>query len=280
MRLRVVLALLLTLVARVADAQSWRMIEVSRQLRDSAAHHVRVDYGAGRFDLRAANEPVLYSMKLRYDESNGRPLHSYDSEQRSLRLGIADGSFRGSFNRDNQGELRLTLARSVPMDLDLDLGATKARIDLGGLALRGLHLGSGASETEVDFSEPNPIRLRTIEIEVGAAALQVRNLGNANASTLRVHGGVGSVTLDFGGQWSQDMTVDTDLSLGKLHLKVPHDVGVRVEVDRVLASFDHGGLVKRDGAYYSANWETATYRLRIHSQTVFGAIDFDQTASR
>jgi len=268
-------AFALALTARSGDAQSWRTIEVSRQLRDTAAHNVRVDYGAGRFDLRASNEPVLYAMKLRYDENTGRPLHTYDADRRSLRLGI-DGSFRGSLNRDHQGELRLALSRSVPIDLDLDLGATKSRIDVGGLSLLGLHIGSGASETEVDFSEPNPARLRWIDIEVGAAALQVRNIGNSNASSVRVRGGVGSVTLDFGGHWSRDISVDTDLSLGKVHLKVPHDVGVRIEVDRIIASFDHGGLVKRDGAYYSANWETAQYRLRIHSQTVFGAIDIDQ----
>ena len=275
MRLALVAAAVIAITARSSDAQSWRTIEVSRQLRDTSAHRVRVDYGAGRFDLRASNEPVLYTMKLRYDEGNGRPLHAYDADQRSLRLGIVDGSFHG-LSRENQGELRLALSRSVPMDLDLDLGATKARIDLGGLALRGLHLGSGASETEVDFSEPNPIRLRSIDVEVGAAALEVRNLGNANTSTVRVHGGVGSVTLDFGGHWTQDMSVETDLALGKLHLRVPRDVGVRVEVDRVLASFDHGGLVKQGGAYFSRNWETAPYRLRIRSQTVFGAIDVDQ----
>ena len=266
---------LVVVLARSSSAQSWRTIEVSRQLRDSSVHRVRVDYGAGRFDLRASNEPVLYSMKLRYDENNGRPLHTYDAGQRSLRLGIVDGSFHG-LSRENQGELRVALSRSVPLDLDLDLGATKARVDLGGLALRSVHLGSGASETEVDFSEANPIRLRTLDVEVGAAALDVRNLGNANASVVRVHGGVGSVTLDFGGHWTQDMSVDTDLALGKLHLKVPPDVGVRVEVERVLASFDRGGLVKQGGAYFSRNWETAPYRLRIRSQTVFGAIDVDQ----
>ena len=275
MRPVLVAAAAIVIAARASDAQSWRTIEVSRQLRDTAAHRVRVDYGAGRFDLRASNEPILFAMKLRYDEGNGRPLHTYDADQRSLRLGIVDGSFHG-LSRENQGELRIALSRSVPMDLDLDLGATKARIDLGGLALRGLHLGSGASETEVDFSEPNPIRLRNVDVEVGAAALEVRNLGNANTTTVRVHGGVGSVTLDFGGHWTQDMSVETDLALGKLHLRVPRDVGVRVEVDRVLASFDHGDLVKQGGAYFSRNWETAPYRLRIRSQTVFGAIDVEQ----
>ena len=257
-------------------AQSWRTIEISRQLRDSSMHRVRVDYGAGRFDLRSSDEPNLYMMKLRYDGNSGKPLHSYDAAQRSVRLG-ADVSFHG-FSRDNQGELRLLLSRAVPVDLDLDLGATKARIDLGGLPVRALHLGSGASETEIDFSEPNPTTLMAVDVEVGAAALEMRNLGNANTSLVRVHGGVGSVTLDFGGHWAQNMTVETDLALGKLHLKVPQDVGVLVEVDRVLASFDRGGLVKQGGAYVSTNWGTARYHLRIHSKTVFGAIDVEQVS--
>ena len=84
--------------------------------------------------------------------------------------------------------------------------------------------------------------MRSLEIDVGAASFEASNLGNANASLVHVQGGVGSVDLDFGGQWSQDMTVDADLAFGKLTLHVPRDVGVRVEVQKFLASFDQQGL--------------------------------------
>lgn len=261
-----------------ASSQSWRTVESTRQLRDSAEHHVRVQYGAGRVEIGATNAPVLYSMTLRYDEASSTPLHSYDPAAHALTLGVNGETDRFSRGGDdkNKGEMRLSLSRLVPLDLDLELGATKATLDLGGLNVLALQLESGASETVVDFSSPNQGRMRAMTVDVGAASFEARNLGNANAASMRVHGGVGSVELDFGGQWSQDMAVDVNLALGKLTMHVPHDVAVRVEVEKFLASFDQQGLQKRADGYYSENWDRAKYHLRVHAETTFGGIELDR----
>jgi hypothetical protein len=239
---------------------------------------VRVQYGAGRLEVGATNAPVLYAMTLRYDESTSTPLHSYDPDSRSLTLGVSGQSerFGRTMSDKNKGEMRLSLSRGIPLDLQLELGATKAALDLGGLNLRGLQLESGASETLLDFSSPNQGRMRMLTVDVGAASFEARNLANANAASMRVHSGVGSVELDFAGQWSQDMTVDVGLSLGKLTLHVPRDVGVRVEVQKFLASFDQQGLAKRGDAYYSDNWDQAKYHLRLRAETTFGGIELDR----
>ena len=273
-----VLALALLIPWRSSSSQSWRTVESSRQLLDSAAHHVRVQYSAGRVEVGAANAPLLYAMTLRYDESSATPIHTYDPAAHALTLGVDAQSQRLSRNMDEKtkGEMRLSLSRSVPIDLDLDLGATKATLDLGGLNLTGLRLDSGASETLLDFSTPNRGRMRSIDVDVGAASFEARNLANANTSSIRVRSGVGSVELDFGGQWSQDVTADVDLSLGKLTLHVPRDVGVRVEVEKFLASFDQQGLRKRGDAYYSDNWDQAKYHLRLRAETTFGGIELDR----
>jgi hypothetical protein len=260
-------------------AQTWRTVESTRQLRDSVQHKVRVQYGAGRIDVGATNAPVLYSMTLRYDESTTTPVHRYDADAHALTLGIEGGDsprFSRNMGDKSKGEMRLLLSRAVPIDLGLELGATKASLDLGGLNLLGLRLDSGASETVLDFSTPNLARMRSLEVDVGAASFEARNLGNSNASLVHVEGGVGSVDLDFGGQWSQDMAVDADLALGKLTLHVPRDVAIRVEVEKFLASFDPQGLVKRGDAYYSDNWDRAKYHLRLRAQTTFGGIELDR----
>lgn len=263
---------------RAVTAQSWRTVESARQLHDSAEHRVRVRYSAGRIDVVATNAPLLYSMTLRYDEGTTTPIHQYDAAARTLTLGIEGESSKFSRNMGDKskGEMRLALSRSVPIDLDLQLGATKAQLDLGGLSLLGLRLASGASETLLDFSTPNQSRMRALDIDVGAASFEARNLANANASAVHVQGGVGSVELDFAGQWSQDMTVDADLALGKLTVHLPRDVGVRVEVQKFLASFDQRGLQKRGDAYYSDNWDSAKYHLRLRAQTTFGGIELDR----
>jgi hypothetical protein len=272
------LAASLTPFAAIA-AQQWRTLDASRQLRDSAAHEVRVRYGAGRLEIRPATEPVLYSLSLRYDEDNGRPVHEYDATRHRLTVGLTDQSFKfARHNRERMNnDLRLALSPSVPVDLELDVGAAKADMDLGGLAVRDARIRIGASSSVLDFSAPNKTQLRSLDIDVGAASFTARHLGNANVSEMQVRSGVGSVSLDFSGEWREDMSLDADVALGKLEIRVPPEVGLRVDVHRVLASFDRRGLVKRGNAYYSENWDSARHKLRVRAATTFGAIEVRRT---
>ena len=281
MRSLAVVALASTLFVHAAGAQGsplWRTVDISRQLRDSLPQRIRVQYGAGRVDVRASTDPVLYAMHLRYDERRGAPVHRYDAAARSAVLGIEtrDGASRFS-DRDDDGELRLALPATVPLDLDLQLGGTESRLDLGGLMLRSLRLECGATDANVIFAQPNRVRMSDLTIDVGAADLLAVHLGNANADQIRVNGGIGVADLDFGGTWTHDVGVDAKLAVGKLILRVPADVGVRLDVQRILASFDHEGMVKRDGSWYSTNYDTAPHKLLVRAETYFGQLEIQRT---
>ena len=173
---------------------------------------------------------------------------------------------------------RLVLPTSAPLDLDLQLGGTESRLELGGLTLRSLRLECGAADASVVFSQPNRTRMSDLTIDVGAADLLAVNLADANADQIRVHGGVGVVDLDFGGSWTRDLTLDTRLAVGKLILRVPADVGIRLDLDRLVAGFDHDGMVKRDGAWFSTNYDAAPHKLQVHAETFFGQIELRRTA--
>ena len=203
------------------------------------------------------------------------PVHRFDAEQRSTVLGLESrgGGLRGAGRGDRAGELRLALPRMIPLDLDLELGGTEASLELGGLMLQSMRLECGATDATLGFTTPNRVHMRDMEINVGAADLRALHLANANAEQIRVRGGVGSVDLDFSGTWTRDLAVSTRLAVGTLTIHVPADVGVRLEVQRVAAGFDHGALVKRDDAWYSPNWDTAAHKLRIRAETYFGKIE-------
>jgi hypothetical protein len=220
-------------------------------------------------------------MHLRYDEDRVKPVHKFEADAHSLTIGVGEGTV-GWTNHKSDGdppELRVALARTVPMDLSLALGATQTMVDLGGLTLRKLQIESGAAEAKVDFSAPNRTRMRALELQIGAASVTIRNLANANTSSLRVDGGVGAIDLGFGGTWTGDMDAQVTVAIGKVTLHVPRDVGIRLDLSRFLASFDSGGLEKRDGAYYSDNWESARYHLRLHVNATLGAVELDRSGS-
>ncbi len=261
-------------------AQESRTVNVSRQLRDSAATHLWLEYGAGHLEIHPTSDPLLFDMRLRYNDDNGSLLHQYNAAEHTLRLGVNGQSIRVGkrMSDETSGEMNLALSRAVPFDLQLDVGAAKADVELGGLMLTDARIHAGASDLTIGFNVPNVARLRSLDIDVGAASLEANGLANSNTSAVVIKSGVGDVTLSFDGSWTQSMSLDATVAIGKLTVRIPKDVGVRVEAKHLLASFDHPGLDKgADGFYYSSNWDSARFKLRVRAETVLGAIEIDRT---
>jgi hypothetical protein len=268
-------ALLLTAAAVLAPSllagQSWRTVTMSRQLQDNDAVRVFIDYGAGRLKVRSTDEGLLYRMNLRYDEDAFEPIEDFSGNR--LRLGVESVGRGMKFGKRKQsGEMELELARGVPMDLDLEFGAVRADVDLGGLALTDLDLSTGASESTVDMSEPNSSEMDTARFEVGAARFTARHLGNLAARRIEVDAGIGEVTLWLNGRWPRDAELSIDMGLGALELRVPEGLGIRIRKDSFLTSFDSEGLVKRGDAYYSLDWDDASRKISIDLDAAFGSV--------
>jgi len=265
-------------IAAPAAAQSWRTLDVSRQLADPSPVAVEVVYGTGMFGLRGTASPLLYHMQLRYDASRAEPRHSFDAGSRKLQLGVQKSDMRFTGRKDGEtGRLQLELSRATPLDLSLDLGAVEADLDLTGLKLSRLHIESGASEAKLRFDSLNPVTMSTLDVSLGAASFRGERLANANARDIRVDAGVGNVELDFGGQWTQDVALSVEVTFGVVTIHVPSDVGIRVTMKKVAGSFEHEGLIARDGAWVSSNWGSARHKLTVSAETVFGKLSIDKT---
>ena len=260
-----------------AGAQEWRALHSARQLHDSGAYDVRVKYATGHLHLLPASAPFLYQMDLRYDSDKATPIHTLE-EDGVLTLGVErESSIVKAGRSADENRMELSLSPAVPIDLSLELGAVEAELDLGGLALTSLDINAGANATRVRFDTPNRVAMRSLDVEAGAASIVLSNIANANAAELSVEAGVGSVELDFSGAWTSDLAASIDIALGSLKLLVPRDVGVRVDVGKLLARVSAEGLVSRDGVLVSENWDTARYKLTVRAKTVFGTIDVRRT---
>ena len=264
-------ASVLLVLPTAGAAQSWRTVTMSRQVSGEHNLDVHIKYGAGRFTVRPASDDLLYRVHLRYDEDTFKPLIDYSGDR--LRLGLDNvGHSIHLGDKDSGGEMEVTLARSVPMDLDLEFGAVRAELDLGGMDLTDLTLSTGASKSVVDVSEPNRASMRSASFEVGAADFTVQRLGNLNAQRIDVSTGVGSVTLGFEGEWQQNASVSISMGLGSMELRFPEGLGVSLKKDSFLTSLDSQGLVKRGDTYYSLNWDKASRKVDIDLDAAFGSV--------
>jgi hypothetical protein len=261
------------MLAAPAQAQSWRTLTSARQLWGSEPVEVDIEYGAGELEInRAPSGGMLYRMEMRYDEDQTTPVAEFDSSARILKL--------GSRNRHNSGRrvregstVDVTLTDRVPLDLALHFGAGEARLELGGLRIRNLDVETGASKTSIRFDSPNPIRAQEVQLKAGAAELTVTGLGNVRAERFSFQGGVGSTTLDFGGAWGGNATAKVQMGMGSVVLRFPRSVGVRITRSSFLTSFEADRMVRRDGSYFSENWEQADHQLTIDLEAALGSIE-------
>lgn len=270
-------ALGLALIPAAAAGQDWRDVSYFRQRSDESRLDVEVKYGAGRLSIRPGTSRELYRVGIRYDSDVFDPIAEYRAGK--LEVGV-EGRGRGvNLKNREAGELKLALSPEVPMDLDLHFGAVEAELELGGLRISSVDIETGASETNVRFSKPNPVECDRLDLSMGAAGFEATGLANLNCQMVHVEGGVGEITLDFGGAWTRDLSVDLTMALGSATLIVPEDVGVRIEKDTFLTDFDADGFAKREGVYYSGNWEAATRRLTVELEGAFGSINIRRSAA-
>jgi hypothetical protein len=271
-------ALALTLGASGAAAQSMRPFSTYRQWHGETRIEARLDYTAGALRLAAGRPAELYRMDVLYDGDRYVPVSEFDAARGSVALGL-HASGDGGLRVVSKGQLRQTAAVTFSpksdLSLDVTLGAVDGDLELGGLRLTDLDLEAGASRATVRFSQPNATRCRAATLSAGAAELSVLGLGNSRCERIAFEGGVGRVTLDFGGSWTSSATVEVRMALGEVALRLPRQVGVRITMDKFLATFEPQGLVRRGTSYLSPGYDQAARHLDIDVTTAVGGVTVD-----
>ncbi|MBN1302792.1 MAG: hypothetical protein JXA13_00045 [Anaerolineales bacterium] len=147
----------------------------------------------------------------------------------------------------NEWDLKLGEA---PMELVIKAGAYDGDFDFGGLALESLTISDGASDVEMDFSEPNQAEMSVLRYETGASNVRIEGLGNANFNTFIFKSGAGDYTLDFSGEIQRDGAITLDSGLSNVILIIPEGVAAQVTVDSGLTNVNTGPGWEQKGTTY------------------------------
>lgn len=257
------------------DPEGWRTFEVARQPSGEAALDVRFDYAAGRVQVQPAEPDLLYSLDMRYHENVVTPVHEYDPEAGRLVIRPEGRTQETGFRSLQEAHASLELNPEIPVTLAMDLGAVDADLRLGGLAIQALNVSTGASRTRVAFDTPNRVPAELIRLQAGAAQLEAHGLGNARADRIDIEGGVSRTMLDFSGEWTRDASANVELGMGALELRLPRDLGVRIDRTGSLSRFRSTDLVQRGDSFFTQNWDEASHRLTLRIDAGMGAINVE-----
>lgn len=259
----------------VASAQSWRPYSTFRQLHGETKLDAQLEFASGFLKVVPGRHAELYRMHLSYDADRFVPLSQYEAPAATVRLGVASAG-RAGLRVVSKNQLRqkavVELSPQADLALYLDLGAGEADVDLGGLRVASVRLETGASRASIRFSAPNRTRCQSAVFAAGAADLSVLRLGNSRCEKVTVEGGVGKLTLDFGGVWTTTQKADLTLSVGELRLRLPKRAPVRITMAKFLASFEPEGLVRSGHAWVTRNFDPAQPHLDIALTCSVGAV--------
>ncbi len=184
---------------------------------------------------------------------------------------------KGSFKIQGfkAGKWFLRFSDGVPISFNVELGVGNGDFDLSGLNVKDFNLSTGASDVSLTFDEPNRSVIENMTIESGVSKFTGRNLGNANFKRFRFQGGLGSYTLDFNGNLTNEVDVDVEVGLGVLTLIVPEEVGARIYFEKNWFSrldCDRNFHTVADDRYESDNFNSAAGRMNIRIDSGLGSV--------
>ncbi len=265
------------LVAPPASAQTMKVFTAARGILAERQVIATLDFGAGAVRVGSAASN-LYRMQLRYDADRYKPMQQYDPRTGILRVGlesIGKGGMRVTSRSqlDQTGEF--TFARTVPLSLSANLGASEATLNLGGLTLTDLTVRSGASRATVAFATPTRGECRHATFTVGAGDIDISGLAHAGCREVHLDGGIGRATLDFGGTWKRDVRVTVGMSMGVVTLRIPRGTGVRLDASRFLSPLSADGFARDGKTWVTPRFDAAKRKITVELNTTVASIDVE-----
>ncbi len=273
----------LCLWAGAAQAQTMRPFSTFRQLHGETRLTARVEYGAGTLRIEPGAPGELYRMNLSYDQDRFIPVSDFNASSRTAVLGLraaGEGGVRVVSSNQLRQLATIAISPRADLTLDLSLGAVDADVELGGLRISDLELKTGASRATVRFSRPNGMRCRHAAFSAGAAEVSILGLGNSRCDEIEFEGGMGTVLLDFSGNWTSSAHVEVKMAVGEITLRLPRRVGVRLAMDKFLSSFEPAGLIRRGDAFVSSNYGRAERRLDLDLTSAMGGVNVEWIESK
>ncbi|MBN1179598.1 MAG: hypothetical protein JXD18_10315 [Anaerolineae bacterium] len=234
---------------------------------------VDIILGAGELSLAAGDPDVLLEGYFQTNVEEWAPEVTWENGNLRISQGNSEG-FPNSSEMENEWDL--SFSPDVPLEMDMEIGAIQGDLDFTGLAITDLFLDAGAGDLYIAFDAPNQAEMDEMRVRSGAAMLEIVGIGNASPEEVQVEAGVGQTTLDFSGAWTRSARVRVTSGTGMVVLRLPEDVGVRVQVEGGLSSVDTDGDWQRLGSdYVNEAYGESEIELIVEATLGMGALDLE-----
>jgi hypothetical protein len=128
--------------------------------------------------------------------------------------------------------------------------------------------GELINEWNIQLAKDVPIDLA---IQTGAGNTDLY-LGDLDLTRLNIETGAGVTNVDLNGTWQHDLDVSIKGGVGKLTVKLPTGMGVRVNKETALVNVSADGLIVDGNGYVNETFGVAPYMLTLDLQAGVGSV--------
>ncbi|MEW5979985.1 MAG: toast rack family protein [Acidobacteriota bacterium] len=129
-------------------------------------------------------------------------------------------------------------------------------------------LGNTRNEWNLSLNGDVPTDLN-VELGVGKSRLE---LGEIQLQQLSVQTGVGEAVLDLVGAWKKDLHARIKGGVGEVTVRLPSDVGVRVDASKGIGSIKATGLKQDNNVFTNESYGKSEINLNIRIEAGVGTI--------
>jgi hypothetical protein len=226
------------------------------------------------FSLVLTGAPLLAgcSPRLRVgelqSESQTVELDNADAVRAEITMGAGDLQVTGGAQELLQAGFTYNVARLEPEVKYTGGTLTVRQPNAEGLpALQGIT--DFRNEWDLRFNDEVPMDLR-LDMGAGTSDLQLADL---SLTGLDINLGASESTIDLSGDWARDLDVAIDAGAADITVRLPKEIGVRVEVEAGPTVVNAPGLTKDGNVYTNAAYGVSDVTLQIDLQAGIGAIN-------
>ena len=179
---------------------------------------------AGNIELKSSGTQGQGQVTTDYQQGSGYV--AYDRAKQTLN---SRTKTKYTLNRLSKNIVKKApyLRAEVPSQAILDFHLDITNLGFGSfnfadLNISRFHLDTNYGDVDVNFPTVNQSIIRgTAKFHVMAGDLEIYNLANLKADTIKINGGVGELSVDFGPKLLQDTNIKLDQDIGAMELTIP-----------------------------------------------------------
>jgi len=199
---------------------------------DASTLHTEIEFPVGNLRVSTTSGRTTKCI-FQFRKDEWKPQVQYNREKESGYLEITSGGDvdidvhegrHADYDQEDQSNWGLLFPEEIPHELDIEMVAGKADIELENSQLKDFEFSMVAGEAKI-------------------------NLRNTSVPDVDFKALAGETTLDLSGNWSNNLHADIQGGFGSITLKLPSDVGVEMEVSGILGGVS-APRMRKDGNNY------------------------------